>query len=405
MAASASVPVAPPSHTEAQPTLVANIFSADEDGALEQEDAWADGTIQELDEEERDPHRVYSRIGKISKAMHKRQRRLEKAKGEVDLQKAVLEEARVELDVRTQAVDSIEADLHRLREVQKDLSTRHAQLLAEAAQQQRAPAQCPEAVAKKAQQMLWDTAASLRQVEQLGDDPRLSQAIALLGALFQDASVAASGDQSAQQPAVHPTAGQALLPAPSVAAASASNPPVPVVPQHPVICGSCWSIACRCRVVPVPNAGAAVVDIEVDQERGQKRSCVEAALPERTSGGPQCPRALPVDSVGNPARDADAADEQPSSAVKELSPSAEHAAGEAGGETQPKGACSSKQEGEADAVSGMAVDSSGPPPAQLASGQDKAGTKDSIDEEDKEQSRKSFSALVKETCSSRSYPY
>ena len=41
-----------------------------------------------------------------------------------------------------------------------------------------------------------------------------------------------------------------------------------------------------------------MVDIEVDQERGQKRSCVEAALPERGADGLRNPGALLVDSSG-----------------------------------------------------------------------------------------------------------
>ena len=86
-------------------------------------------------------------------------------RNEVDLQKAVLEEAQTELAARTQTADSIEADIHRLREVQQDFSTRHAQLVAEIAQQQRTPAKASvEDEARKAQQIFWDTVARRKAV-------------------------------------------------------------------------------------------------------------------------------------------------------------------------------------------------------------------------------------------------
>ena len=396
----AAPPAMQPINVAGQPVLAANTFSADEEAAMEQDDAWANETIQELDDEVRDPIRVYSRIGKIGRAIHKREKRLDKARKEVDLQKAVLEEAQSELAARAQTVDSIVADLQRLREVQQDLSARHAQLVAEAAQQQRVPAQPSlEDEAQKAQQLLWNTAASLRQ---LGDDPRLSQAIALLGTLFQEASAVATVEQGIQQTPMQPNTEQGLLPGQVTAPACAPATPPVAAPPQPVICCKCWSVACRCSVANVAAAMPPVVDIEVDQERGQKRSCVEAALPERVARGPQGASALLVDADGKPARPEAADDNQSCSAA---STPASNVEGKAKEDCQPLESDTLQQGQASGTTCEMAVGSSGQPAQQPGPVQATADADVSVEEAGKEQSRKTFAALVRETCSSRSYPY
>ena len=392
-------PNSQPAQAAAQPFLATNIFSADEEAQLEQEDAWVeDETVQELDEEVRDPIRVYTRIGKINKAIQRREKRLDKAKQEVELQKTVVEKAQAELAARAQAVEDIDVDLQRLRDVQQELSTRHAQLVAEAAQQQRTPETGPEDTAQRAQQLLWNTAASLRQ---LGDDPRLSQAIALLGTLFQEASAVAAAEH------VQPCQSTVVQREPpvqvAVAAPTPHAPPCAAPPAQSVICQECWSVACRCARLLTPPAAPPVtppvVDIEVDQERGQKRSCVEAALPERPVYESRNPNALLVDSDGAPALGGASAEMQ---SIPADCPPATGSGGDASGDSKTEVSGSPQKElpPQADAHSEItsATEPSGlPNPVQVAA--------DASEEAFKQQSRNAFSALVKETCTGRSYPY
>ena len=392
----AALPNPQPANVGAQPILAANIFSADEDAAAEQEDAWVEEeTVQELDEEVRDPIRVYTRIGRVNKAIQRREKRLDKAKKEVDLQKAVVEEALAELAARAHAVDSIDADLQRLREVQQELSTRHANLVAEAAQQQRAPLQtCAEDEAQRAQQLLWNTAASLRQ---LGDDPRLSQAIALLGTLFQEASAVAAAEQ--EQPNQYTVAQRSLPVQVAVSAPTPTIPPSAVPPPQSAICQRCWSVACRCGHLVAAPATPTVVDIEVDQERGQKRSCVEAALPGRGADGQRNPGALLVDSSGAPAH-AEENEEKRSITVDSLPASSRGDDAEDGCQAMES---SSPQNGlPPNTGADIAVDSIGEPSGLPSPVQESA---DPGEVAAKEQSRSAFSALVKEACTLRSYPY
>ena len=410
-----------PTTTAGNPVLVTNIFSADEDAAMENEDAWVEEeTIQELDEEVRDPIRVYSRMGKVNKAIMRREKRLDKARHEVELQKMVVDEAQAVLATRAQAVDTIDADLRRLREVQQDLSTRHAKLVAEAAQQQRYVAQpSVEDAAQKAQQLLWSTASSLRE---LGDDPRLSQAIALLGSLFQDASATAAaplGELGCSPPAqqLH------TAPPPQSAVQSPANPGVPTAipacaptatPITPIICPECWSVACRCRPLGAAGAPGPAAGMEVDQDRGKKRSCNEAALPERSAGAQQNPAALLVDSSGAPASPGTTeADEKEEQQPKTTADESSGAAAVRGTEAL----AAEHQQAEA-----MVVEPAGEPanPAptlespvgEETSSCDASGVPESYakaeklaDHAAKEESRSSFSTLVKAACSQRSYPY
>ena len=66
--------------TPGEPVLYKNIFTTDEKVAMEQGDAWVDeDTVQELDEDVKDPQRVYNRIGKVRKAIQRREKRLQRA--------------------------------------------------------------------------------------------------------------------------------------------------------------------------------------------------------------------------------------------------------------------------------------------------------------------------------------
>ena len=382
-----------PQSTQVQPPLIANIFSADEEAGLEQDEAWADETIQELDLEEKDPHKVWLRMGKVSRAIEKRKRRLEKAWSGVESQKAVLEEAKAELAARTQSAEEIAADIRQLNEVQQDLAAKHGQLLAEIGRQQQGPPPSVEEGAEKAQRLLWDVAANLRL---LGDNPKLSQAISLLGDLYVQASQVAAGDNGSQT-VVSLAPGSVEQAAPSSFVQPPAVPPAVNVPQLPPVCTKCWSFACCCSSVPV-DPGAAVpacVAIEVDQERGQKRSCRDASLPDRAEGAPQGPEAILVDSAGNAATVSGAAEEtgqgvdSSSVQVSEQSPL----------KKQPPVSPLASAGAVASGIE--ATDSGAVQPAQ----QDQDGQSRGEDEEDKAESRKSFAALVRATCSSRSYPY
>ena len=402
------------------PVLVKNIFSADEDAQLEMEDAALDeDTIQELDEDVRDPNRIFSKMGKVKKAIARRAKRLDKARHEVDLQKLVVEEAQSVLATRAQAVESIEGDLQRLRQVQEDLSRRHTELAAEAAKQQSGSDVLPrlEDTAQKAQELLWNTASSLRE---LGDDPRLSQAIALLGSLFQDASAAAGASSAAEaSPPVHLGAtssaatSSALIPATGAVAPSA--PPVvhsplalppaaavqlsaTMVPTSPggappasAICSRCWSVACRCPPVGGLGAVGLAAVMEVDQERGKKRPCGEAELPQRNNEGHSSAGAILVDSSGNPAAPAAEEEEQIANAVEER---------------ESEGAGVGEQESKKPKPLPAPVE---PDPRTDAAAVEEPTLSDSnnpeADDAGKESSRKAFSALVVATCTQRAYPY
>jgi hypothetical protein len=164
------------------------------------------------------------------------------------------------------------------------------------------PAPSLEGEAEKAQRLLWDVAANLRT---LGDNPRLSQAIALLGDLYLQASQVAAGGTGVQ-PTLSPTPGPVSMQSPASIAEPSPIPTIPsttAAPQQPPLCGKCWSFACSCAAALVlPDSSTPnCVAVEVDQERGQKRSSRDASLPERAEGGSQGPEAILVDAEGNAA--------------------------------------------------------------------------------------------------------
>jgi hypothetical protein len=117
------------------------------------------------------------------------------------------------------------------------------------------------------------------------------------------------------------------------------------------------------------------VAVEVDQERGQKRSSRDASLPERAEGGSQGPEAILVDAEGNAAA-ASSSDAQTDQPKQESSVSSDTATVEAAAESK--------------------VGNSGGKQPVSSKGES---------EDDKAESRKAFAVLVRETCSSRSYPY
>ena len=129
---------------------------------------------------------------------------------------------------------------------------------------------------------------------------------------------------------------------------------------------------------------------------------MEAALPERITGEQQDPKALLVDSHGKPAQSAAVEVDQSHSAVKKLAPNVDGKAKEDG---QPLDASTLQQVQAPEAVSAMAGDSNGQASVQPVPVLDSAVAEAAVDEDSTDQSRKAFSALVKETCSTRPYPY
>ena len=423
---SSAAAAAGPPPTAGEPVLCRDIFTADEDAALDQEDAWVDeDTIQELDDEVDDPNRVWGRIGKVRKAIQRREKRLQKAHDAVEEQKAVVEEAQSELANRAAAADSCEADLQRLKEVLQDLARRHAELVAAVAQPRPPPQLSAEAVAQRAQQWLYSTAAGLRE---FGDDPRISQACALLGELFNDASAAAAPRSGlVGSPDVHtaaPCGGQQFPhsapptpevqlpphpapthPATTLTLSSVVSPPPPAAQPAPIICNTCWSISCRCiRSSPGDDVAG---DMAVDLERGKKRSCIEAELPQRSSGGMVTPGSFPVDSSGNATVPSSAAQLEGSAAAPQQPVQVRAAECQTSEEAQPEAIVV-----ELEGVSSRSAAAVEPVPREPRTEDDGSGvpgayakSDKTAEETDKEESRIAFASIVKATCSKRTHPY
>ena len=283
---------------------------------------------------------------------------------------------------------------------------------------------------------LYSTAAGLRE---LGDDPRISQACALLGELFNDASVAAAprtglagssglhtaapcGMQQSTHPGPPPPEAQLPThPAPTHPMAThapsspVSLPPPPIAQAAPIICNSCWSVSCRCIRSSPGDADAG--DMAVDLERGKKRSCNEAELPGRPSGGLVLPGASPVDSSGNAAAPSstsqcEGSTADPQQPVQEL-------AKELGREEckELDGRTSEELQAEAmvaelEGVSSHTAAAVEPPASGFCKTGDGSGVPgayakaDKVAEEaEKNESRSAFFSLVKATCSKRTHPY
>ena len=304
---------------EERNVLRKDIYSVDDEAGMAAEEAWLeDETIQELDESITDPNRVFSRIAGIRKAIARRAKRLDRAKDDMRQQQAVVDSAQLELETRAAAVAAEEMDLQRFKELHADLSRRHAELTEAAAHQQGiAEARQPS---QKTQQVLWEAASNLRG---LGADPRIEQAIAMLGSLFQTASepgfVEAAG-------AIVPAAPVSTAPGPQanqrmphrVAVPPPTNQSAPPLILNPPLCAAVPIAPAGVHVAldggphkvehtePSFSSGSAALhapakDLEMDDERGRKRSCQEAALPERAVDGQKKPEAVLVDSNGAPA--------------------------------------------------------------------------------------------------------
>ena len=413
--------------SSAAPVVSHDIFSQDDanqmEGELEAVEDDPAATVAELDETVTDPRRIFRRITGVRRAIERRTGRVERAKGEVARQQAVLEDAKLELEAKTAALAQEEAGLQSFQDTHAQLTKRYAELSAAVADQHRAVNNAAPNIAEQNQQRLWAIASQLRDI---GADPRIEQSINMLHSLFHDLGAAAASAGSGGMPlgASMPTPA-VVDPAPMSAAAPAAPVPAAAVPvvglgasqpvqpfiQHtavgistqiPTPCGRCWSFACRCGPAHPPHPTAAPsapasADIEVDLERGKKRSCSEASLPGRASGGQQTQGAILVDSCGNPAAPAEADAE----AAAEAKLSDEGVA---------TGLQQESLQGDGATLCQAAVDE-GPGSLAVDSSAAKSGLHDRTDnggtsnEEEKEKSRKSFGALVRETCSTRAYPY
>ena len=366
-------------------TVYKNIFSMDEEAAPEQEEIGDDLTIHELDEECKDPHRVHVRMGKIRRALQRRDKRLLKAREAVEEQRMAVETAQQELAVRAANVDEVEADRRRLTEVLHDLSQKHTALVAAEAQQ---PVLTEPAAtnAPHVQQWLYNAAAGLRE---FGDDPRILQVCAVLGELFHEvsgsgapvASPATATAAVALIPEVGNPNAQAAIAQPTLLATPIDNTsPVVLAPSSAPsgagICTSCWSVACRC----IPSvAHSEPSDMEVVEKR-PKRSSTEAALPERVLGAGTNPKAILVDAEGS-AVAADASSEE------EVKSQVQQPGQDALGSTQAHPGGSDKDT------------SGGDPPSS------EGATAAALDKSAREESKSAFASLVQAACSNRAYPY
>ena len=134
------------------------------------------------------------------------------------------------------------------------------------------------------------------------------------------------------------------------------------------------------------------------QERGTKRSCGEALLPQRAASGQKSPGALLVDASGALAAsmpEGGIDGERPSEGV----PTAEGDGADCLLQEQPavEQLLAKPMEVEPNRENAGAEKQAEPPADEgpLAKGE----------KDEKEESRKSFSALVNATCSHRAYPY
>ena len=218
-------------------------------------------------------------------------------------------------------------------------------------------------------------------------------------ALSASPTTAAQLGQQQALPSLPATAAH-LSPATPVANAVVTVvPPVPpsaTAPAVHAICPKCWSVSCRCPPASGCRAASGGIGMEIDQERGAKRSCVEAALPERTSGGQPSAGALLVVSSGTPAKPA-AVDGEPPAVAVEGGPSAVAA------EEKPQPV---SVQVELERQTGPeAAEEGGGAPCDSALPESQSKDQDAAVDAEKDNLRKSFSALVIATCSHRAYPY
>ena len=377
-------------------------------------------TIGELDPHSTDPSRILNRMRGITRAIKRRRGRLQKAQQDCELQRQVVEQAKELLLEKEAAVKTTESDIHYLQEVHTDLAKKYTSLTEEEEQQGRQSQQLEEQQCKiqSTQQAIWQMAVTLRG---LGVDPRIDSALLSLESLFRSAQGESEPPQQpvgevarlpGAQPALQPTQPtQPSTPTPP----SVSTPAPATIPAAPIICTKCWSVACRCGFSHAAR-GHREENMEVDQERGAKRTCRDAELPEGAPPVHSSPSALPVDAEGKAAAPQDSGSteaaqgcahtsaggevrEQPGAPVEGAQPEAlpsESASLPHGSASAPQPAT---HPGESAAPSEPTneAEAAGLPESYAKS--DKVG-----DEVSREASKASFANLVK-TCTQRSHPY
>ena len=348
-----------------------------------------DGTVEELDPQVTDIKRIQGKMRGVTQGIQRRANRLEKAQLERDAQRQAVEQAQALLQVKEDAVAAAEADLRHLREVHADLAKKHAELSEAEAMRDRVAGQqvAQENQLQSTKQVLWQAATSIRG---LGADPRIEAALAALESLFNEVAVDRRPPQQQVAAQLPPLVHEP--PQPATAAPITPTGVQPTVHNAPQNHGT---------VVPNPSSVAAalpapapVQDVEMDEERGKKRTCQEAAMPERTADGQQKPEALLVDSSGKPAKleTAAAACATQSAAMVVDADGVVHAKPPP---VQPTQAATVRGDGTSDTGALKAPAGDGDAPEKEQSAEEAA----------KKESRASFSALVKTACSRRSYPY
>ena len=261
------------------------------------------------------------------------------------------------------------------------------------------------------QQALWQAATTNRN---LGEFPRIDGALAVLEALYlevrkqpvQQQQQPIQGQQ--QAPSTPPSAKVEQCPAApigkAVATVALQVPTAVAAHARHSICPNCWSVSCRCSLASCARADSSVSGMEVDQERGSKRSCVEAALPERTSGWQPSSGALLVDSFGAPAKPAAEEEKLPAVAI-EGEPTAVVSV-QASAESLEQRPQLVPMQVELERHAGpAAIQEGGGAPSDSALLENYNKAPKVADGAEKEDSLKTFSALVKATCPQRVYPY
>ena len=363
-----------------------------------------DATIAELDPQVTDPNRVLRRLQGVRKAIDKRNTRLEKAQQECESHRQALEQAKNLLQTKEDAVRAAEAEVQYFRDVHKDLTQRYTALTeaAELQERQSKQAELQQSQLQTKQQAIWQVATAIRG---FGEDPRIESALASLESFLnsiqgQAVQQQAQQQQQSQQPAHSTPPPPQVQPSSHGNSATASVCSPAAASAVPNICPRCWSIVCRCGP---PNVGAVsgASSMEVDQERGAKRSCRDAELPESASAGQGSPGALLVDAEGK----AVAPQEVGPAGAAQCPGTLEGSQSDAVLEdcaSPPQGTVSDGQ------PSGAQL---GAPSAATAEAVVEAGLRgsysksDKADESSREASKASFARLVKSTCSQRCYPY
>ena len=396
-------------NSQASAVVCHEIHSDAHDPAWEEDEELENKTVKELDPSVTDPNRILGRMRGVNRGIQKRAARLEKAKQDCGEQRQALEQAKLTLQAKEELVAAAEADLCFFKEIYADLAKKHTDLVQLDRGEKEKRQQNNQRL--RTQQALWQAATTIRN---LGEDPRIEGALAMLEALYlevqkQPVQQQQQPLQGQQQAAPTPPAAKVeQSPAgpigKAVATVALQVPTAVAAPASHSICPNCWSVSCRCPPASGARADSAVTGMEVDQERGSKRSCVEAALPERTSGGQPGSGALLVDSSGAPATPAAEEEELPAVAIEGV-PTAVVSV-QASAESLDQRPLPVPLQVEPERHAGPAATEEGgggSSDSALPENYNKAPK--AADGAEKEDSRKTFSALVKATCPQRVYPY